>query len=130
MSIVKSVTGIDPQFMDFFQPAFFSRFLRFFASLLHYFGCNQTNISEFPFYCRFAYHKYTENLFDCTSSASLLCKRSDMCNPALGTGEIHMTKDLTQGNVTRVLLSFSIPLLLSTTLQQFYNIADSMIVGQ
>ena len=41
-----------------------------------------------------------------------------------------MTKDLTQGNVTRVLLSFSIPLLLSTTLQQFYNIADSMIVGQ
>jgi putative MATE family efflux protein len=41
-----------------------------------------------------------------------------------------MTTDLTHGNVTRVILSFSLPLLLSTVLQQCYNIADSMIVGQ
>lgn len=41
-----------------------------------------------------------------------------------------MTKDLTRGPVTRTLLLFSIPLLLSTLLQQFYNIADSMIVGR
>lgn len=39
------------------------------------------------------------------------------------------TTDLTQGKVSRVILTFSLPLLLSTVLQQFYNIADSMIVG-
>lgn len=41
-----------------------------------------------------------------------------------------MTTDLTTGRVTRVILAFSLPLLLSTMLQQFYNIADSMIVGR
>ena len=40
-----------------------------------------------------------------------------------------MTNDLTVGRVPRVLISFSLPLLLSTLLQQFYNLADSMIVG-
>lgn len=40
-----------------------------------------------------------------------------------------MTTDLTVGKVSRVILTFSLPLLLSTILQQFYNIADSMIVG-
>ena len=40
-----------------------------------------------------------------------------------------MTNDLTVGRVSRVLLSFSLPLLLSTLLQQFYNLTDSMIVG-
>lgn len=41
-----------------------------------------------------------------------------------------MTTDLTTGKVSRVILSFSLPLLLSTVLQQFYNVADSIIVGQ
>lgn len=41
-----------------------------------------------------------------------------------------MTTNLTNGPVTKTLLLFSLPLLLSTLLQQFYNIADSMIVGQ
>lgn len=41
-----------------------------------------------------------------------------------------MVTDLTTGRVPKVILSFSLPLLLSTMLQQFYNIADSMIVGQ
>lgn len=41
-----------------------------------------------------------------------------------------MTRDLTQGSVMRTLLLFSLPLLLSTLLQQFYNLADSMIVGR
>lgn len=41
-----------------------------------------------------------------------------------------MTRDLTTGSVPKTLLLFSLPLLLSTLLQQFYNIADSMIVGQ
>lgn len=40
-----------------------------------------------------------------------------------------LTTDLTEGKVSRVILTFSLPLLLSTILQQFYNIADSMIVG-
>ena len=40
-----------------------------------------------------------------------------------------MTNDLTVGKVPRVLIAFSLPLLLSTLLQQFYNLADSMIVG-
>lgn len=41
-----------------------------------------------------------------------------------------MTTDLTVGKVPKVLISFSLPLLLSTVLQQFYNVADSMIVGR
>lgn len=41
-----------------------------------------------------------------------------------------MTTDFTQGRVSRVILAFSLPLLMSTALQQFYNIADSMIVGR
>ena len=41
-----------------------------------------------------------------------------------------MTTDLTTGKVSKVILTFSLPLLLSTVLQQFYNVADSIIVGQ
>ena len=41
-----------------------------------------------------------------------------------------MTTDLTTGKVSRVILTFSLPLLLSTVLQQFYNVADRIIVGQ
>ncbi len=37
--------------------------------------------------------------------------------------------DFTEGQVFRVLATFSLPLLLSTVLQQLYNIADSMIIG-
>lgn len=38
--------------------------------------------------------------------------------------------DLTAGRPFSVILRFSIPLLISTALQQLYNIADSIIVGQ
>ena len=41
-----------------------------------------------------------------------------------------MLNDLTVGKPSKVLLNFSVPLLLSTALQQIYNIADSVIVGQ
>ena len=41
-----------------------------------------------------------------------------------------MNTDLTVGKPLKVLVTFSLPLLLSTALQQFYNTADSMIVGQ
>ena len=41
-----------------------------------------------------------------------------------------MIKDFTEGKPVKVICSFSVPLLLSTALQQLYNIADSVIVGQ
>ena len=41
-----------------------------------------------------------------------------------------MITDLTQGKPLRVIWRFSLPLLLSTALQQIYNIADSVIVGR
>lgn len=41
-----------------------------------------------------------------------------------------MITDLTTGRPIKVIWRFSLPLLLSTALQQVYNIADSIIVGQ
>ncbi len=38
-------------------------------------------------------------------------------------------KDLTQGNPFKTILLFSLPMLISVTLQQFYNICDSLIGG-
>ncbi len=38
--------------------------------------------------------------------------------------------DMTVGKPSKLILNFSMPLLLSTALQQLYNIADSVIVGQ
>ncbi|SFD15684.1 MATE family efflux transporter [Ruminococcus albus] len=39
-------------------------------------------------------------------------------------------KDLTKGNPMRLLLMFAIPMLLGSVFQQFYNLADTRIVGQ
>lgn len=39
------------------------------------------------------------------------------------------TKDLTQGNVAKLLLFFDFPTLLSNVFQQFYNLADTAIAG-
>ena len=41
-----------------------------------------------------------------------------------------MITDLTEGKPVRVIWRFSLPLLLSTALQQLYNVADSVIVGR
>lgn len=41
-----------------------------------------------------------------------------------------MTKDLTQGSPTRLILQFSFPLMLGFLLQQFYNFVDTAIVGK
>ena len=41
-----------------------------------------------------------------------------------------MTKDLTSGSITKSLLLFALPMILGNLLQQFYNIADTMIVGR
>ncbi len=41
-----------------------------------------------------------------------------------------MAQDLTQGKSSKVLLKFSIPLLISVAFQQIYSIADSLIAGR
>ncbi|MBP3457972.1 MAG: MATE family efflux transporter [Lachnospiraceae bacterium] len=41
-----------------------------------------------------------------------------------------MKNDLTKGSVTKTMLFFAAPMILGNLLQQFYNIADSLIVGQ
>ncbi len=41
-----------------------------------------------------------------------------------------MKKDLTQGNVTKNMLLFAGPMILGNLLQQFYNIADTLVVGR
>lgn len=41
-----------------------------------------------------------------------------------------MNRDLTKGSVTKSMLLFAIPMILGDLLQQCYNIADALIVGQ
>ena len=41
-----------------------------------------------------------------------------------------MIKDMTSGNPTKLLLQFSVPLLIGNIFQQFYNMADTAIVGR
>lgn len=41
-----------------------------------------------------------------------------------------LVQDLTKGSVTGTMLLFSLPLMLGNLLQQFYNIADTLIVGK
>ena len=41
-----------------------------------------------------------------------------------------MTKDMTTGNPWKIIIFFSIPVLLGNLFQQFYNMADAVIVGQ
>ncbi|MDO4755098.1 MAG: MATE family efflux transporter [Parabacteroides sp.] len=46
------------------------------------------------------------------------------------TREKQPATDLTQGPVWKVIIRFALPLLIGNLLQQFYNITDSVIVGQ
>jgi len=41
-----------------------------------------------------------------------------------------MQQDLTSGNITKTMLAFAAPMIAGNMLQQFYNIADSLIVGK
>ena len=41
-----------------------------------------------------------------------------------------MYRDMTKGNITKGLLLFALPMIAGNLLQQFYNIADTLIVGQ
>ncbi len=42
----------------------------------------------------------------------------------------HMIKDMTNGNPSKLILSFSVPVLLGSMVQQLYNMVDTIIVGQ
>ena len=39
-------------------------------------------------------------------------------------------KDFTQGNITKLILNFTLPMLLGNVFQQLYNIVDSIVVGK
>lgn len=41
-----------------------------------------------------------------------------------------MTKDLTQGNPLKLIISFALPLFFGNLLQQLYNLVDTMLVGR
>lgn len=41
-----------------------------------------------------------------------------------------MYRDLTRGNISRTLILFALPMIAGNLLQQFYNIADTLVVGR
>ena len=41
-----------------------------------------------------------------------------------------LNRDLTEGNITKTMLLFALPMIAGNILQQFYNIADTLIVGK
>ena len=41
-----------------------------------------------------------------------------------------MTKDLTKGEPTKLIISFAIPMIIGNLFQQLYNLVDSIVVGQ
>ena len=41
-----------------------------------------------------------------------------------------MTRDLTEGPITKTMLYFAFPMILGNLLQQLYNVADTLIVGR
>ena len=47
-----------------------------------------------------------------------------------GKERIAVEYDLTEGSITKRLLRFAFPLMLGNLLQQFYNVADTWIVGR
>ena len=49
---------------------------------------------------------------------------------AMNQKQASMVKDLTGGNVVRLLLQFALPLFVSNALQAVYNIVDMIVVGQ
>ena len=41
-----------------------------------------------------------------------------------------MKTDMTKGNPMKIILMFSIPVLMGNLFQQFYNVVDSIVAGQ
>jgi Na+-driven multidrug efflux pump len=44
--------------------------------------------------------------------------------------EKSLTKDMTSGSPTKLILKFSLPMLIGNLFQQFYNMVDSIVVGK
>ena len=44
--------------------------------------------------------------------------------------EFYMAKNMTEGNPLKIILLFSVPVLLGNLFQQFYNMVDTIIVRQ
>lgn len=53
-----------------------------------------------------------------------------MTSVLMGLKEGNMQKSMIEGNTLKLILNFSIPLLLGNLFQQFYNVVDAAIVGQ
>ncbi len=47
----------------------------------------------------------------------------------MGFKKGNMQKSMIEGNTLKLILNFSIPLLLGNLFQQFYNVVDAAIVG-
>ena len=48
----------------------------------------------------------------------------------MAKARLSASKDMTQGSPYKLILSFSIPLIIGNVLQQLYNMVDSMVVGR
>ena len=57
-------------------------------------------------------------------------KHGQIFNYFINQGVQIMTKDMTMGSPLRMILLFSVPVLLGNIFQQFYNMVDTIIVGQ
>ena len=57
-------------------------------------------------------------------------KHGQIFNYFINQGVQTMTKDMTMGSPLRMILLFSVPVLLGNIFQQFYNMVDTIIVGQ
>ena len=57
-------------------------------------------------------------------------KHGQIFNYLINQGVQIMTKDMTMGSPLRMILLFSVPVLLGNIFQQFYNMVDTIIVGQ
>ena len=57
-------------------------------------------------------------------------KHGQIFNYFIDQGVQIMTKDMTMGSPLRMILLFSVPVLLGNIFQQFYNMVDTIIVGQ
>ena len=57
-------------------------------------------------------------------------KHGQIFNYFINQGVQIMTKDMTMGSPLRKILLFSVPVLLGNIFQQFYNMVDTIIVGQ
>ena len=51
-------------------------------------------------------------------------------HPKIVDKGVFMVKDMTKGNPMKIIIRFCLPLMLGNLFQQFYNMADTIIVGK